>query len=234
MRKTIFEQVSEDVINENSFEETSRRQKAQQALDGRLKNVKTFCIMSAENPKGEALPPEENAKRRNELETYLSNANYPWFRIKGKYINDEKSHMIYNITRSEAERLGKMFNQEGIIFSELDADGAIHYLYLEKGDNGEYQKTHERNEYIDMSNADDFFSRISRKFKFQIPFFDGSDEETAEMMAEHINKINEKVDSKFIDESRLNRYLSNMVNEKKTAKCRWEARGNLFGGWNKE
>ncbi len=226
MKKTIFEQVGEDVVRE-----TSRRQKAQQALDGRLKNVKTFCIMSAENPMGDELPPEDNAKRRSELEIYLSNANYPWFRIKGKYGNEEKSHMIYNITRSDAERLGKMFNQESIIFSELDNDGEIHYLYLEKGKDGDYQETHRRDEYIDMSDADDFFSKISRKSKFQIPFFDGSDDEAAEMIAEHFKRINEKVDSKFIDESRLKNYLSNMVNEKKTAKCRWEARGNLFGGW---
>ena len=233
MKKTLFEQVSEDVLNENSFEETSRRQKAQQALDGRLKNVKTFCIMSAENPMGNELSREENAERRNELETYLSNANYPWFRIKGKYGNEEKSHMIYNITQSDAERLGKMFDQESIIFSDLNDDGEISYTYLEKGEDGEYQKTHERGEYIDMSDADDFFSKISRKFKFQIPFFDGSDDEPAEeTLAEQFKKINEKVESKFIDESRLNKYLSNMVNEKKTAKCRWEARGNLFGGWN--
>lgn len=234
MKKTIFEQVSDDIINENSFEETSRRQKAQQALDGRLKNVKTFCIMTAENPMGVELPPEDNTKRRDELETYLSNANYPWFRIKGKYGNNEKSHMIYNITRSDAERLGKMFNQESIIFSELDDSGAIHYLYLEKGEGGEYQETHKRDEYVDMSDAVDFFSEIGRKFKFQIPFFDGSDDSTDEMISEHFKKINEKVDSKFIDETRLNKYLSNMVNEKKTAKCRWEARGNLFGGWSEE
>ena len=233
MKKTIFEEVSNDIINENSFKETSRRQKAQQVLDGRLKNVKTFCIMSAENPMGNQLPPEDNAKRRNELETYLSNANYPWFRIKGKYGNDEKSHMIYNITRSDAERLGKMFNQQSIIFSELNENGEVSYLYLERGNDGEYQETHKRNEYIDMGNADDFFSNISRKSKFQIPFFDGSDEEVGEMISEHFKMINEKVESKFIDESRLDKYLSNVVNEKKTAKCRWEARGNLFGGWNK-
>lgn len=224
----LFKEIA-DVVLEN-VDETSRRRKAQMALNGKLANVKTICIMSAENPMGNALTPEENKIRRTELETYLTNAHFPWFRIKGKYGNVEKSHMIYNITLSDALELGKKYNQESIIFIAIENDGKVSYQYWDKGETGDYKKQHERNEYLKMDDADDFYSAISRSFKFQIPFFDGSDDAGNEMN-EQISKLNEKVDSKYLSENDKERYFNNILNEDKTKKCRYESRGCLFGGW---
>ena len=233
--ETFFKSIINELkLNENNTTETTRRQKAQHALQNKNRDIKTMCILSAENPMSKQLSSAENKARRVALEIYLKNANYAWFRIKGKYGNDEKSHIIYNISLNDACQLGKKFQQESIIFIYVDFENeSAKYYYLEMDENGEYVKTHERENYIMMDDADDFYSAISRAFKFQIPFFDGSDEIKTEI-AEQIDYLQSKISNKCLSEERKNKYLNTLLDESKTGKSKYESRGNLFGGWNPE
>ena len=57
----LFEEITNGLhLNENFEDETSRRQKAQRALQNRNADIRTMCILTAENPMGNALSPEEN------------------------------------------------------------------------------------------------------------------------------------------------------------------------------
>ena len=228
----LFEEITNGLhLNENFEDETSRRQKAQRALQNRNADIRTMCILTAENPMGNALSPEENKIRRTEMETYLTNAHYAWFRVKGKYGNVEKSHIIYNISLNDALTLGKKYNQESLIFINVNhSDSSAIYEYWEKTANGDYQKTHERKEYIMMDDADDFYTALSRSFKFQIPFFDGNENADKEI-SEQIAHVEEKINSKYLTEERKEHYLNNLLDDSKTGRCKYESRGNLFGGW---
>lgn len=176
---TKLEQIIKESIDK-VLNETSRRQKASSAMSWG-KNLKTMAILTSENPRYQVYSygkNETNNDRREELEKDLKLGHYAWFPVKGQYEGNENSYIIYNISLDNALYLGKKFGQESIIFID---EG--HCEYWEQSGDGKYKKTHERDmsQRLDMTNADDYFTQISRQFKFQIPFFDGSDENKTAM-----------------------------------------------------
>lgn len=221
--------------------ETTRRQKAQRAING--KYVRTMAILTSENPMGKAYPErlksreeesghtmEFNRGRRDDLEMRLSTGNYPYFKVKGQYGSKEKSYIIYNIPLSDTLYLGKYYNQESVIFIQIEDDGNVSYEYWEQNGDGNFSMAHKRTEYIDMNDADDFFTKISRKFKFQIPFFDGSDENGNELN-EQIATLYDNVQSKGLTNEEVNRRTLRAIDESLTGKARYASRGTLYGGW---
>lgn len=221
--------------------ETTRRQKAQRAING--KYVRTMAILTSENPMGKAYPErlkskedesghtmEFNRGRRDDLEMRLSTGNYPYFKVKGQYGSKEKSYIIYNIPLSDTLYLGKYYNQESVIFIQIEDDGNVSYEYWEQNGDGNFSMAHKRTEYIDMNDADDFFTKISRKFKFQIPFFDGSDENGNELN-EQIATLYDKVQSKGLTNEEVNRRTLRAIDESLTGNARYASRGTLYGGW---
>ena len=200
------------IFEKEMIADTSRRQKAEQMFkEGNPKGIKTFCIITAENPMGETLTSQENKELNNRLEYYLKLGNYKWFPIKGNYEVKEKSYIIYNISKGDAERLGIKFNQESIIFATLDGS-TIKFEYMEKV-RSHYETVKTEDVFIEITNDyDDFWSQISRNFKFRIPFFD------------HACNINLKL-SKVADAERL---LEETVNDKWTGKHHYILRYKLW------
>ena len=171
--------------------ETTRRQKANAALNGSNNNIRTMAILTSENPRYNVSSDGENvnnADRRENLEKDLKLGHYAWFPVKGQYEGKENSYIVYNMSLDNALYLGRKFGQESIIFIE---DG--HCQYWEQSGDGKYTKTHERemHQRLDMTNADDYYTQVSRNFKFQLPFFDGSDEnrETMNESIRYVNKV---------------------------------------------
>lgn len=159
----------------NRVQDTSRRQKAQQAIKGTNKNVRTFAILTAENPNGVTLSPAENKQRNNELEHMLSFRKYLWFPIKGKYKTDEHSYIVYNLAVNDAEYISKSFEQQSFIFATVVDDGCIYDYYECEYFNKPYVLVETEDmfiEDIDDLNPEEMWSAISRDFKFRIPFFD--------------------------------------------------------------
>ena len=191
--------------------DTSRRQKAEQMFKGGNPNgIKTFCIMTAENPMGETLTSQENKELNNRLERILKIGNYKWFPIKGNYKTKENSYIIYNISKRDAEDFGITFNQESIIFATLDGSN-VKFEYMKKV-RCHYETVKSENTFIDATNDEKFWSQISRNFKFRIPFFD------------HACNINLKL-SKVADAERL---LEETVNDKWTGKHHYILRYKLW------
>lgn len=207
--------------------ETSRRQKAIQSLNMKNKRVRTISIMTSENPMGSRFSKKENLKLRQELEEYLADRFYAWFPVKGKYGVDEKSYIIYNISLEDVLEIGKMFNQESIIFVEKDENEAL-YQYWEKEKDGDYKLKHSRTHYLEMGNAKDLYTQISRNFKFQIPFFDGSDE-NKDTMNEQINYLNEVVQERIKDENSIDYKIEKTLESNRTLSSKYRHRGSLYG-----
>lgn len=191
--------------------DTSRRQKAEQMLrGGNPKGVKTFCIMTAENPMGKKYESGINKERNNELEYQLKLGNYKWFPIKGSYGSREHSYIIYNISLDDSIYLGDMYNQESIIFATINGNEVV-CEYMEKQGNT-YVTTNTETKFVDATNDEDFWSQISRNFKFRIPFFD------------HAKNINLKL-SKVADAERL---LKESVSDSWTGTHHYKVRCKLW------
>lgn len=227
-----------EVFGKNAILETSRRQKAVQAMNGN-DVIKTMAILTSENPRySDVMDPndkdengnprknygEKNNDRRTDLEKTLKTGHFAWFPVKGQYFGKENSYIIYNISLEDTLYLGKKYGQESVIW----IDGTKCQYWEQSGD-GNYTMTHERDmsQRLDMSDADDLFTQISRAFKFQIPFFDGSDEnkEELEKMNEYVNKV---VKGRILNESEISRRIDTCLNAKSGAN-RYANHSELYG-----
>jgi hypothetical protein len=195
------------------LEETSRRQKAQAAIQGKNRKVKTIGIVSAQNPMGSTMPKKYNNDAHEELLTYLERGNYRYFVTKGLYDSPETSVIIYNISLKDTLYYGYTFNQESVIWVDMTKDGEISYQYWEGDDKySPLHKKYEEHEVVDATKDDNYYTQICRKFKFRIPFFDD------------INRYNRELVecAKIID---VDGYISDFLNESKTGYSKYNHRG---------
>ena len=102
------EMIKESV--KNVLNETSRRQKAQQAITNNAENIRTIAIFTSDNPRfddvidnGETLGKEDNPARKNSLLYQLKLGYYAYCCVKGKYGSKEDSLMVYNIRLQDVE-----------------------------------------------------------------------------------------------------------------------------------
>lgn len=83
-------------------------------------DVTTWAFITAWNPKSQVLSYKENTQRHQELIQIVEKAAYPYFIGKGigKDSNwePEWSLFILNISKTEAIKLGKYFDQNAIVF----------------------------------------------------------------------------------------------------------------------
>lgn len=232
-KEYLIEQITNDVVERlKRLNESGRRRKAERAVMGDTSVVKTYAILTAYNPMTRELPKEYNERLNEKLKAYLKTGNFVWFPVKGKYGAIERSFIIYDISLSDALHIGEKYEQESIIWCNNETGEK---QYWEQNGNGEFRCTHKRNELTDMADNDDFYTQVSRKTKFQIPFFDGNDEELNEMIKEHSAILKATIDKnvKRINEGEdyVKRNLKRMLSEETSGKGKWEARGSLFGGY---
>jgi hypothetical protein len=156
-----------------SIEEMSGFARVNRMMKGDVDNVNSIGIMTAENPEGQALSPEENNKRMDELKKGIRDAGFGFIKIRGRYgQNNENSIVIPNIDRKTLINMGKEFNQDSVIFANKEKyeQGAYFKFEFIKDDTAIDTK------YASLSSPDiqsreDFFSAIKNR-KFVIPFFD--------------------------------------------------------------
>lgn len=207
--------------------ETSRRQKAVAAIKSWHSTIKTMAILTCENPRYSVYSDgdnQTNADRCEELEKDLKLGHYAWFPVKGQYDGKENSYIIYNIPLQDALFLEKKYGQESIIFIDK-----THCEYWEQEGDGKYAKTHERemSQRLDMTNAQNLFTSIGKNFKFQIPFFDGSDENRA-TMAESMKYVCETIHKRMKTLDEVQRRLQTCL-EAKSGWNKYCNRSELYG-----
>ena len=207
--------------------ETSRKQKAVSNLNGQYNRIKTMAILTSESPRysiSQNFDVKNNIEKQNSFERKLVTGHYAWFPVKGQYEDKESSYIIYNISLDNALYLARESDQKSIIYIEGE-----HCQYWEQSGDGKYRMTHERDMHqrLDMSDADDYYIQVSRAFKFQIPFFDGSDE-NKEMMNESIRYVNRVIDSRVKDLNEAERRIETTINAK-SGYNRFCDRAELYG-----
>lgn len=202
--------------------ETSRRQKAQQAIYGKNRRVKTMAIISAQNPmgsNGNDLPKYYNKSSHEELLQHLKIGHYRYFVTPGKYETPETSVIVYNISLEDTLYLCYRYNQESVIFIDIQGDD-VSYQYWEGDDHQSPLKLqHERHEIINATNDDDFYTQISKKFKFRIPFF--------ESIKNYLNYLDERSNILNVDQL-IDESLDNKWNGKHKYYCRGKINGKIY------
>ena len=182
-----------DIIEELNILEGGYARMARM-LHGIVPSVRTLAFITAENPLGKILPPEENNKLNAELATTLKNQGFGFYKVKGKYRNEENSFMVMNIPKGNLEDYAIEFNQESYIFGykEQTADGELGMVFEYHETKGQkkngkliYRTTGERRIYVKRNDTkkppiqgtreDDPWTEY-KGIRFQIPFFDFDDE----------------------------------------------------------
>lgn len=224
------EQLEKSLNLMERIDEISRNKKGQNRtsalniLSNKEDNVRTFLIITAENPMGDKANNRINRVSNNSLVDYLKQGNYAWQPVRGKYGNTENSKIIFNISLDEAIRLGLKFQQESFIFGVKKNDKTLYNLYvINKGKNG-YDLVETQDKYEKVI-GDDFYTAIDKKNKFGIPFeyFNESCEQFNKIVNETKNK-SEKYASEY------NRFLNECLAEGKTSKSYYTYRTLLYGG----
>lgn len=219
--------------------------KIKDTLAGKNKYIRTWGIITAENPMGINFDSEVNKQRNRELRSYLASFNMEYIKVKGKYGNDENSLFVINPALSDMKKIATIFGQESFIFAvnsyndefsfnasyyETSAPTRVKLRFKDPNYTGSDLETFSYNEVIskdriiDQKSADDFFTSISthnRKFKFQIPFF-----ESIIIRAHNtVKKLTEGLDQEQIQYD-LDR--TTIYSEDYTPGSRWRARGILY------
>lgn len=146
-----------------------------QIISGLVPSVKSFAIVTWENPKNIPLPAEENNKRNEELKGQLARGAHGFIQIKGKYGKLENPFVIMNIPESEAIALGENgYNsekQESIIYGIVNAPQDITFKLIYTDGSGSPTLIRHVWTTLDVQGKTDYYSEYKGR-KFIIPFFD--------------------------------------------------------------
>lgn len=152
---------------------------------GEHKNVFSFAIGTPENPRGQELSKEENAKRMNEFTETLRRNRLHYYKTKGKYEGvKENSLFIANVNLKQCEYWfgPERYNQNAFIFGTIDPEThEVRYSYYEQN-HGKFEKSEEKTTIIKTNDADNF-SNIAG-YKFRIPFFEEALSEVSNSLEE--------------------------------------------------
>ena len=181
--KKIIEEAVANALNEISPSQKKRNNKDVERFfkkgSAGFNGIRTIVVLTAENPDSKKQSNQFNKKARNSLLKDIKNNGYAYVPAIGHFGgNSEKPYAVFNMSVDTAKFLCGRYQQTSFVFTQLLDDGSIHSEYWEKKDQdspydkkeNDYIKKDECNEWIDMASADDNFTIIGNKFKYQIPF----------------------------------------------------------------
>ena len=182
---------------------------AQHAIQGTDRRVRTVAIIPAENPMGNIANKAYNEGAREELLRQLTVGHYRFF--------NENSLMVYNISLEGTLYLCHRYNQESVIFVNMQNDGDISYQYWQgDDDHSQLRLQREEHEIVDATEDDNYYTHISKHFRFGIPFF------------EHVTKI---CDDLALRENTIDvdKLITESLESNRTGKSKYLKRGLLYG-----
>lgn len=182
-------------LSEHDFEESNNRfKRVKNALFGDTSGkIKTFAIISPENPMGMNYSRKENEERLMRFKNDLRFGSYSYTQIKGKYDNVEHSFLVVNIRLQDAKAYASAFRQESFFFGQVTTTGSIISYYKtpwneEKAMNKRnlkitmpYNLIETSDKIINAETEDNFYSKFGVKFKIDMNCFN-----------EKLDYINEK------------------------------------------
>jgi len=137
-------------------------------MSGLVPTVKTFAIITWENPRNGMFDNKQNRDASNELKKKLKDENHSFIQIKGKYNDLENPFVILNISEKEAEEIGfnKKYEQDSIIFGKV-LDKYVEFSMVYHNKTSLIRKIWLSND----RSKDNLYSEYKGR-KFSIPFFD--------------------------------------------------------------
>lgn len=218
----------------NKLIETSAESKAKKLFTNPSKSgyIKTFAIFTANNPDAEQTTRKNNISLNKglkrdmkfDIEKELNNGYWSYYKVKGKYGNVENSFIIYNITLTDAKELSAKYHQQSFIYG-TNEDGKLTFAFYanRSKSNYDYVKVDEKDSFnILDKDAENYYTQISRDFKFSIPF--DVFEVAADQMIEELEERKEQI--KW-SENDIVECIKNSLDEKKTNTHKYQCRATL-------
>lgn len=175
------------------------------------KSLKTFSIITAENPKGEKLQRAENEIRMSELKKALEQERILFISQKGGYKTDENpdgaenSLILINAQSFVAESLCLKFQQKSFIHCKCE-NNKITSCYYETKDYKSYKLLEKITKPIkNIEDADNFYSMYTfnhKHIKYTIPFlFEDIADFIADSMYVSLNEYDLSLKEKDIEKA---------------------------------
>ena len=191
--------------------------------------LKTFGIITAENPMDEQSCSQENEIRNKKLHSLLRSRQYVFCPVEGRYGNVEHSFMICNVSLEDMKEIGREFDQKSFIYAEINSEQGqpqLSFSYFQKlKPRGEYRFVEKNDVYTSIdAEADEFFTATGRNFKFTIPF---------DMFNEAVEYYNNFVNERCQKHEEYDNYCEMLINESiqanRTGMGRRIRRAQLYG-----
>lgn len=198
-----------------------------------MDKIKTFAIFTAQNrdkiSQSRAVNRELNKELKKDLaqkdiENSIINGRYSYYKVKGKYGNVENSFIVYNITLDDAKSLCAKNGQQSFIFAINDNGNLKFQFWANASRSGySYKMVDEKEEFnILDDDAEDFYTQISRDFKFSIPF-----DKFEVAVSDMVESITNRAYSLGYTDEDIDRLIDESVNTDIYAKGRFFARASL-------
>ena len=211
-------------VNEISKNEKKRiRKKAINAIDNKDDNIRTFLIITGENPMAEPGTNNINRTQNNSLVDYLKQGHYAWQPVQGKYGSTENSKIIFNVPLDESKMLALKFGQQSFIYGRKENGKTLFDLYYINEQEDDYDLVETQDTY-DKVLGDDYYTKIDKKHKFSVPF------EYFNESCENFNKIiNEQKKKSDKYNKNFDRFLNESIKENKIGYNRYLNRCLIYG-----
>ena len=165
--------------------------------------IKTFAILTAENPYSKKLSRKDNKLKMLDFKTKLKNMGLQYTPIQGHFDdNKENSIIVYNLSYQDAENYARYFGQKSFFYGTNSIPSTITY-YESPDENCEtYKKIETTDKIKNMKDADDYFSRHG-DFKFSIDMnYFKEDIESINNAINYEDKINIAIDDTYTAKGR--------------------------------
>lgn len=176
--------------------------------------IKTFQIVSAENPMGKSATTEYNNKQTSKLKNQLKRMNLQYIPIYGMFDNVEHSFLIINLSRNDAINIANIFKQLSFFygvnrFSETTRHNSSIIDYYQKSNIDDEDSSYEIVETSDridtLNDADNYFSRHGDfKYSINMKVFGGEGgylSDLKEVLDE--DSLNKSIDDKYTPYTRM-------------------------------
>lgn len=129
--------------------------------------IKTFAILTAENPMAKEFTNEENNKRTDSLKNDMRKMGVQYIPIQGFFGRKEHSFILPNVALKDAKYLSNKYEQLSFFFGKVHTEYS-EIEYWEKPDvDSEYNLIETSDRVDNAKDFDDYFSRF-HNFKYSI------------------------------------------------------------------
>lgn len=157
--------------NEISINKEAQSKKdAITSIWGSKNNVKTFLIITGENPMGEKGTNKLNRNNQKDLIKFLRQGNYAWQPVIGKYGVPDNSVIVFNINMINSKVIVKDLEQESFIFGRKEDNKIVSDLYVYDKKKEDYNLVETQDIVLNAIDSEEDYTRIDKEHKFRIPF----------------------------------------------------------------